>query len=222
MCYRIAQYSGRMAFADALCWQPAPSKTHQSGAWGPDRIPFYSLAPGLFPDVMHMLGGTRQFDTIRWSYRPAWAVEQGLPEQTHASIDRILSKPYYAGLMDRGRVIVPLDAWLEMTSDNGQPKTWRVRGKDESPLFVAAVTDWKEYTPHAEGTGFVMVSAGAGLVDSNDWRPAVLSPEDAASWIDPAVSTDRAAAIMRDRSVPPDAFSVSAVISQRSEGNTEA
>lgn len=149
----------------------------------------------MWPWLMHTLSQARpSIDTVRWSYRPEWAAEKGLPEQINARVENAIRKPYYRELWTAGRSIVPVDGWYEWTGEKGHKQPWYIRLKLDRPMFLAALTNWRPYAKETLGMGFVIVTEASdgGMVDVHDRRPVVFAPEDARLWMDNTLPRDQA------------------------------
>lgn len=218
MCGRINQHRRRATYANAIGWE-GPDLSRSKNAddraavlmkcWGPNRIPFYNMPPGLFPDVMHTLHeGRPQFDTIHWGYQPPWAKDKGLPMSINARLETAATKPFFRHMFAQGRVIVPANGWFEWTGDTKPKQPWYIRLKTDSPMFLAAITNFRPFTHQDKQVGFVIITAATdgGLVDVHDRRPVVFSPEDARLWMDNALLPEQADTPARTRSMPPNSF----------------
>ncbi|WP_035060153.1 SOS response-associated peptidase [Andreprevotia chitinilytica] len=183
-----------------------------------NRWPFYNLAPGTCPDVMHRLPeGKRCIDTIRWGYRPAWAADRQMkdgkpyPVVINARAETVSTKPYYAPLWEAGRrVLVPADGWYEWPTTEAGKVPHYITRKDREPLFLAALTGFIPYTAGQDKheAGFVILTQDSlgGMVDVHDRRPVVFGPEQADQWADLDTPIDRADHLMRHESLPGDVF----------------
>lgn len=166
----------------------------------------YNVPPGTSPYLMHTLDSHEHIDPMFWGYQSAWAREKHIGMAINATIEKARS-PYWRPLWKHGRAIVPADGWYEWTGEKGRKQPWFIRLKSETPLFIAALTNYKP-DRDAEDTGFVIVTAEAtgGMVDVHDRRPVVLSAEDARLWMDLEWSAQQVEQIVREGALPPEAF----------------
>jgi putative SOS response-associated peptidase YedK len=126
----------------------------------------------------------------------------------NARIETAATKPYFRHMFREGRVIVPADGWYEWTGEKGHKQPWYIHRKDDAPLFLAAITNYRPYTHQEKEIGMVIVTAAAdeGLVDVHDRRPVVFGADDARIWMDNRLPAEQADLLARNRSLPPESF----------------
>jgi putative SOS response-associated peptidase YedK len=130
-----------------------------------------------------------------------------VPITINARLDK-LGGSYWSRLVKRGRGIVPAEGWYEWTGEKGHKQPWHIHRKDHGPLYMLALANFGPFEENRAEAGFVLVTAGAdgGMLDIHDRRPIVVSAEDAALWMDPAISPQQAIELARHAAVPVDAF----------------
>jgi putative SOS response-associated peptidase YedK len=173
-----------------------------------ERLGNFNAAPGAKhwtfrePKDGHLVA-----EPIRWHYPSRWAAKKGMPPAISARLDKLLT-PYYRGLMTSGRIIVPADGWYEWTGDKANRQPWYIKARSGAPLYLAALTDYDPDTPDEDASGFVIVTdaASGGMVDVQDRRPVVLTPENARSWMDPDLPFEQAEHLARSTSLPTEGF----------------
>ena len=86
---------------------------------------------------------------------------------------------------------MPADGWSEWKSLDGhgpQPEKqpFYIHAKDNSPLFFAALSNWRPGAEKDEAHGFAIVTndAAGGMIDVHDRRPVALPPDIALQWLD--------------------------------------
>ena len=204
MCGRITQYRSKRAYAMEMGWD-----ADAFGEQVDDRAANWNVPPGSHPWLMHCLGdGKHRIDMVNWGYRPAWAADKGMPIAINARIEKAATGPYFRSLFKAGRAIVPADGWYEWTGPAGKKQPWYIRQKNDRPMFMTAITNYRPDKTLSEGGGFVIVTAAAegGLVDVHDRRPVVLAAADAALWMDNGLPSEQAEQLARSLALPPDAF----------------
>lgn len=196
---RLAQFRGRRDYAAALGFD-----TEDEHRWrGGDVITQYNLAPGRWPWILHRIHqGAEEIDTVRWGYEPPVA---GARLYTSVSVDFGMNEKYFRHMWRLGRCVVPLDAWYEFASNGTDP--WYVRLRAGHTMLAAAITNFRPFSKAPPGTGFCLVTADDhGFADTHDLRPAILPPEAARLWVDPATSAQDAAHLLTTRSFSQSAF----------------
>jgi putative SOS response-associated peptidase YedK len=176
----LSQTSLKIDFAVALDWDRT-AHTH----WGGDRIPNAHMGPDSIPWVA-MAAPKPDLHTISWGFRP---LDLDINPITEVGINRASSGRYLRHMWAQGRVIVPVDGWME----GGR----QVRAKDGHPCLLAAICNWRPFTPHAEGTGFVLIVDGAGVVDPTMRGPVVLTAAYANAWMNGRTSAEEVMQIAR-------------------------
>ncbi len=200
MCGRLDQNHTALEYIAAMRWAGDAAVVDSQAA------PSYNAAPGTYRPLMRVVDDRLVLDDAFWGYRAPWAVGK-VPVTINARIEK-LSNRYWAGLLKKGRAIVPADGWYEWTGEKGKKQPWHVHLKTHEPMFIAAIAAPGPVREHAAEAGFVLVTADAegGMVDVHDRRPIVLTAADAALWLDPALSPDRAESLLRSLAVDCDAF----------------
>jgi putative SOS response-associated peptidase YedK len=217
MCGRISQYRDPHLYARQLGLAD-PLMLFDDA----DRRPGYNLAPGMHPLAIYPDDTLR---TIHWGYRPAWAVEENLPQTINARAETAATARYFRTLWRTGRVLVPADGWFEWRVEPaldeesagaaGQAREaiaerqpYYVRLKRDEPMYLAALSSVREPGPQTEGMGFVIVTAtsDAGLIDVHDRRPLVFAPDAARRWLDPALPLKEVEQLARNACAPASQF----------------
>ena len=200
MCGRIAQYSRPLNYAEFLGIEIAAIMFDPA-----DHRPGFNVAPGCHPVTIFPDGALRR---IHWGYRPAWAVERGLPHTLNARLESASEDAYFRPLWQHGRVIVPADGWYEWRIEQGRKQAYYIRLQAEAPMFLAAMTNFRIYQATAFDIGLVIVTATpeAGLIDVHDRRPLVLAPNHARAWLNAGSSNAEVKHTAFAAAVPTDHF----------------
>lgn len=198
MCGRFDQSQTARYYASVFGWGDA--------VYDSEAEPLFNVAPGTYRPVMHIQDGERRVDDVFWSYRARWA-EGKVPITVNARMDK-LSNRYWAPLLKKGRAVVAAEGWYEWTGEKGHKQPWHIHRKDGAPLFMLAIGNFGSFTEHRAEAGFVLVTddASEGMLDIHDRRPVVLDAEDAALWLDPAISPQQAMELARQRALRPEQF----------------
>lgn len=198
MCGRFDQNDIARRYVAAFGWADA--------AYRSQAEPTCNAAPGTRRPVMHMQGGAPQVDDVYWGYRAAWAAGK-IPIAYNARLEKITNN-YWGKLLKTGRALVPAHGWYEWTGDKGQRQPWHIHRKDREPFFMLALANFGPFKAHQAESGFVLITAdtSGGMVDIHDRRPVVLNAADAATWLDPALSTEQAEMLAREMALGPEHF----------------
>jgi putative SOS response-associated peptidase YedK len=179
----------------------------------------YNVAPGTFRPVIHVEAGALFVDDLHWGYRSSWAEASGkIPVAINTRLEKI-TNCYWKPLLTKGRAVVPAAGWYEWTGAKGEKQPWHIHRADREPMFLAALANFAPDTQNKTSNGFTIVTADAqgGMVDVHDRRPVVLTQQDAAVWLDPAMSPEQAEHFVRSVALGPESFEWSMV--DRAVGN---
>src|SRR5690606_36440972 len=203
MCGRFEQGGTRRDYARALGMDALGPEWR-----GGDVIPQYNVSPGTWPLMLHRLRGTLHSDYAIWGYRTPKEAQEKKRPWINARVEKALSGSYFRHMFREGRVIIPGGGWYEWTVESGKKQPWYITRKDEEPIFMAGLTNFRPYTEQNVEVGFVIVTEDCegGMVDIHDHRPVVLEPQDAWCWMNPETPVEEAAHIAQTRSLPSDAF----------------
>jgi putative SOS response-associated peptidase YedK len=191
-----------------------------------DAQPRFNIAPSqLVPAIVERPEG-RAIEQMRWGFQPAWAAaERGRPAPINARAETLMERPLFRGAVTRGRCLIPADGFYEWQSVPGrrtrQPVYIRLR--DGSLFGLAGLyTETRGEEGEALRTCAIITCAPNALIEPiHNRMPAILSPEDEALWLDPAV-TDPQPALACLRPYPADrmdAYRVGRLVSDaRQEG----
>ena len=188
MCGRISQAGDLADYVEAIGWTPSLLE---------DPVgPRYNVPPGTRPLAMHRMGdGDEKLDRLFWGYGPAKAQRT----YSNAQLTALLKGDgFWQTLLQRGRVIVPVDGWYEWVGERPNKQAWFVHAKNSAPVLLAGISAWHPGYEHNKERGMAIVTDdnAGGMIDVHDRRPIALSREHAAEWLDPKTSIDRARAIL--------------------------
>src|SRR6188474_2290175 len=95
---------------------------------------------------MIMLHGSQLlFIGTTWGYRtPTEAAAKRKP-WINAQIEKALTGRYFRHMFREGRVIVPGSGWFEWTIEDGKKQPWYISRKDERPILMARLTNFRPY-----------------------------------------------------------------------------
>jgi len=176
---------------------------HDPHLFDVDPTPRWNIAPSTRQWVAYADGNVA---SVLWGYRPAWAADKGLKPMINATIEK-WSTSAWKGQWNRGRVIVPADAWYEWLSVADGKQPYCIHRTDTAPLYFGGLASVGPGAAPREGDGFVIVTTAADghLVDVHHRRPLVFDAGAARAWIE-AESADMAREIAQSGNLAADAF----------------
>jgi len=202
MCGRLSQYTGIHDFVAVLSMPNALVSTV-----GPQPLERYNGAPSHQLALFHQEDDTLHADLVRWGWRPAWAKDRAAP--INARVEKVALGPFYRPIWPN-RAITPINNWFEWVDESGPKKQpYLIRRRDQAPVLCAAIGQFPTGGREpGEYDGFVIITADSagGMVDIQDRRPVVLTPELAREWLDPATPKERAEQIALHQGEPAEAF----------------
>ncbi|GLO14702.1 hypothetical protein PPUJ20028_32850 [Pseudomonas putida] len=165
-----------------------------------EPISRYNVAPSTRVEVIRQVGGGLNVDRVKWGWSPFWAKGKR-PDPINARAETVVTGEFFKGLWPGGRALAPANGWFEWIPDPVDPKRkqpYYITSVDGAPLYFAALADVHQGTEPDERDGFVIITAAAdqGLIDIDDRKPLVLTPETTLEWLDHTTSPERAAAIV--------------------------
>nr|WP_314483191.1 SOS response-associated peptidase family protein [uncultured Pseudomonas sp.] len=160
----------------------------------------FNVAPSTRVEIIRQAEEGLHVDKVRWGWSPHWAKGKR-PDPINARVETVMSGKFFKGLWPGGRALAPANGWFEWLPDPEYPKRkqpYYITSADGAPLYFAALAEVHQRLEPDEQEGFVIITAAAdqGLIDIHDRKPLVLAPHLAREWLDPATSTQRAAAIV--------------------------
>jgi putative SOS response-associated peptidase YedK len=204
MCGRITQVLSPLVYAREMGWEVSDFDEKNN-----ERSANWNIPPGSTPFLMHTFNdGKLHIDTVYWGYRPLWAAEKNIPPAFNAKIEKASTGAFFRPLWKSGRAIVPANGWYEWVGEKGRKQPWYIRLKNNRPMCLAALTNFRPGRDDQEGVGFVIVTTEAegGMVDVHDRRPIVFLPKDAQLWMDNSLPFDQAEQLARSVALPSSAF----------------
>lgn len=141
------------------------------------------MYPGYRTTIM-----TRDGETMaQWGLQPFWAKSKtwGRTNAYNARSETVLEKATWRGPMKNGRCIVPASDFYERSAD--LTRWLRFSPADGAQFLVAALCEGPN--DHCDAVSYALVTTvpNSLVADAHDRMPVMLSPEDAAAWLDPAI-----------------------------------
>lgn len=192
MCGRIVQKSGPLDYVERIF--PNVHKIFSDPAG-----PRYNIPPGTRPLTMHRLAGEFELDRQWWTWRPSGSKYA----MNCARLDKIVAGKWpWKMLTGHGRILVPADGWYEWKALTDEPKPpkqpYYIHAADNTPLFFAALSNWRAGAEKDEAHGFAIVTddSAGGMVDVHDRRPVALPADLAIHWLDPDLPAAQAVQLL--------------------------
>lgn len=176
----------------------------------PPFEPRYNIAPTQ--DILVIRAesktGDRERAMLRWGLIPVWAKDmQGGPPLINARAESVADKPTFRHALRRRLCLIPADGFFEWQETPGVTKRGKkqphlIHRSDNGVLAFAGLWDsWiekahtnKREPLRIESCTIVTTDANAKLAPLHDRMPVILSPNDYALWLDPAVREPEAVA----------------------------
>ena len=201
MCGRIAQSKTASVYARAM-------GRVEDDIVLPEWQPNWNVPARSSPLLMHQLAGKRSFASVHWGYHPMWARLKKMPMLINASLQTVSTGPALRPLFQSGRAIIPADGWFEWAGEKENKQPWYVMLKNDTPMFLAAITDFWPVNCAIEDTGFLIVTTAPTKNKSTgaDQRPIVLTAENAWLWMNNDLSMAQAEEIARETNLRSEYF----------------
>jgi putative SOS response-associated peptidase YedK len=216
MCGRFAQYRTAIEYLEALRYEKPIE-----GGIDPEPIGRYNVPPRSRVVVFFETTDGLRLAKLPWGFQPVWA--KGKRPLINARVETAATLKTYRNLWASGRTLVAADGWYEWVKDPADSKKkqpYFIQLKSREPMWFAALSQFDRGIKQ-DGDWFVIITADSdqGMLDIHDRRPVVLPPDLAREWIEPDLCRERAEEIVRDLSLPIDAFDWFSV--DRAVGNVQ-
>jgi putative SOS response-associated peptidase YedK len=153
-----------------------------------DLPPRFNVAPSqVLPVVRQEPGGGRRYLMARWGLLPSWVRDpDAASHPINAKAETAATRPMFRHALRKSRVLVPADGFYEWKIEAGGKQPFLVRMRDRSPFGMAGLLEhWRG--PEGDVATFAILTTDANgmLAEIYDRMPAIIRPEDYATWLDP-------------------------------------
>lgn len=169
----------------------ANALSEQFGCEIADLAPRYNVAPTqMVASVRHDPDSQRrQFVTLRWGLIPSWAKDMSVGNRMiNARAETVADKPAFRAAFRRRRCLILADGYFEWLKKGRTKQPYFFRMLDEQPFALAGI--WEEWRNKPEDE--VLPSCTVITTEANDLSrpihdrmPAILTPNDYETWLDP-------------------------------------
>jgi putative SOS response-associated peptidase YedK len=188
MCGRVVQASppDQLGLRVVSALDPRDNRV-QADRYG-NVPPRYNAAPSqeLWVIRRNPETGEASMDLLKWGLIPYWCKERPKPPPINAKAETVSKLPMFREAYRKRRCIVPVDGFFEWRAERGSKQPYAIAMKDRSPFGLAGL--WENWKDPATGewvrTFCIITTAANDLVSRiHDRMPAILRPEDYASWL---------------------------------------
>jgi putative SOS response-associated peptidase YedK len=171
----------------------------------PDFAPRYNVAPTQSILVIRQAADRRIGEAMRWGLIPAWSKElRKSAPLINARSETIFELPSFRAAIKTRRCLIPMSGFYEWTDGEGKTRQpWHIEAADGRLLALGGL--WETWRPPQgepiTSCAIVTTQANREMATLHDRMPVILSPDEWAAWLDPAV-TDREAIIPMLRPLP--------------------
>ena len=162
-------------------------------------LPNYNVAPThTMPVITNE--DPNHFRPLRWGLIPFWAKDHKIGyKMINARIETILEKPAFRNAVKSRRCLVPFDGFYEWKKETGGKTPFYIRRKDKQLFSIAGL--WEKWTDPSSGEdvfSFTLITQEPNetMAAVHDRMPAILQPDQEASWIDMRVNEEDAVAMI--------------------------
>jgi putative SOS response-associated peptidase YedK len=162
-------------------------------------LPNYNVAPThTMPVITNE--DPDHFRPLRWGLIPFWAKDHKIGyKMINARVETILEKPAFRNAVKSRRCLVPFDGFYEWKKESGGKTPFYIRRKDQQLFSIAGL--WEKWTDPSSGEdvfSFTLITQKPNetMAAIHDRMPALLQPDQEASWIDMGVGQEEAVAMI--------------------------
>ena len=164
------------------------------------RLP--SPAPGEGPGVRAgPVAAPRELVWLRWGLVPSWAQDPAIGNRLiNARAETAATKPAFRAAMRRRRCLVVADGFYEWQKEGKRKQPYFIHKRDDRPFAFAGLWESWEGADHSalETCTILTTDANDLMRPIHDRMPVIVSPDDYARWLDPAIEKpDQLAALLR-------------------------
>lgn len=159
-------------------------------------VPRYNIAPTDPVVVIVREGGAPAIELFRWGLIPWWATSMKVqPQPINAKAETLATSSLFKRLLPTRRCLVVADGFYEWSvgrEKKPQRRPFRVCLRSRGPFAFAGLWDlWSEpakpQAPALRTCTIVTIDANSLVAPIHDRMPAILTPDQEARWIDPAL-----------------------------------
>jgi len=166
--------------------------------------PRYNVAPTQPAPVVTACEEGRRVELMRWGLVPHWAGHDGkkAPLMINARIESLGAKQDFRDALAHKRCLVPADGFFEWVRHEGKgkqpPQPFYFHPASHALFAFAGLWARTRDDRGAELRSFTLITTKASdlVRPIHDRMPIVLSPDDYAAWLDPAVDGAAARALL--------------------------
>jgi len=156
--------------------------------------PRYNIAPTQPVAVVRhspkSLEAPRELVMLRWGLTPSWATDPKIGNRLiNARSETVADKPAFRAAFRRRRCLVAADGFYEWRRAGATKQPYFIHRADDRPFAFAGLWERWEGPDHTvlETCALITTEANELMAPIHDRMPVILSPDDYALWLDPAI-----------------------------------
>lgn len=156
----------------------------------PALPPRYNIAPTQTVAVIGAKAdGRRGLSMMKWGFTPHWEKDPKAGfRPVNAKAERVATTPMFRDAFKRRRCIVPTTGFYEWRTVGKKKFPVHFAMRDGRPFGVAGLWDvWKGGGEPIYSCAIITTTPNDLTATVHDRMPVILSPDDYARWLDPAV-----------------------------------
>ncbi len=157
--------------------------------------PRYNVAPTQNVWIVRIDSRTerREMVMVKWGLIPSWSKDSSIgPRLINARCESVHTKPAFKTSFRFRRCLVPTDGFYEWEKKGKVTQPYLFRMADDSPFAFAGLWDrWRGPDGQiTESCTIITTQSNERIISLHDRMPAILKPEEYATWLDPTARTD--------------------------------
>lgn len=173
-------------FTQLATWAEVVAFSQPLGGWKPEDATVIVATPMRMARIIVLdSAGARTSVEMRWGFADKNAATPARPKHMHARAETVDTLPTFAHAFAHHRGILLVDTFNEGEAlPSGKTRQWTITPKHDHPVAIAVVfEEWRN--GEASLLTFVQVTtpASALIAPVTDRMPAILRPEDWATWL---------------------------------------
>lgn len=153
--------------------------------------PRYNIAPTQDVIAIRRAEDSDQREAVllRWGLIPPWADDPKIGNRMiNARSETIAEKPSFKSPLKRRRCLIVADGFYEWRKEGKAKQPYFIHMKDDQPFAFAGLWQrWKKDNLAIESCTIITTAANQLMSPLHDRMPAILSPADFDTWLNPDI-----------------------------------
>lgn len=159
--------------------------------------PRYNITPAQTAPVLRVIDGELIASDMRWGFAPRWMKDPN-KAQINARSETVFEKRMFAQAAKTQRCLVPTSGWYEWQPTESGKQPWALHLEDYAPFAFAGLWTVGNSKDGGPEENFLTLTTDPSppVKPIHHRMPVILDVEGCRTWLDPAATQDRLAALL--------------------------